>query len=271
MATDRHQFLVEVEDVLANLVIVIFASLKRLYDEITIRKILLLLSLFFCYIVARELRLIILNAEYGIGIGMTDAMIGLDDVLNAVSSVLSKGASVVSTIVTFGRHSHANIPKLNLIDKMPFLADMVNIKHTCDESDSISTELLWIVKITFNNNLCAFVRYMYPLTLVYFVFDGVLGFLIFNPDPTTQTHGCHVPSDLDQCIYANCYRVFEFMFFAMIAFVLFVSAKPLLKYVLIDGIWKPFHNAVEQMYRELHTQIDKIFAPSSTEIKKDAV
>ncbi len=255
---EEHPFLTQVKSVLATLTVLLFTCAYRLYERLTIFKVIIFFVLLYMYYAARKLRLVILIAERDVAIGLTDIDITIDEGWNAISYALNKGVGGIEKVVTFGTHSGVNIPKLNLIKRMGFLNDMLNMKKYCDASNSISTEMLFILKSALNNTVCAVLRYIQPLTPIYLFMDLILGWIVFNPDPESEGFGCKIPTHAEQCMLANCYRLIEFVLIVFISYNLFMVFLPLIRYIFVNGIWNPVHKAFHTVYTELHTQITKI-------------
>lgn len=242
-------YLVDDVTIIGHMAVLFFVdSLRFMWNLVAAWwKWILLAILIFVLIATRD---IVLEAALILGDIVYGFAYGIDEFVDGIIHIIKKVAHYIS----FGHYS-PHIDDLDLVDDFDKVIRIRDLKKTCNAVDSMS----WVIfrSLKFNTKtVCAAVRYMKPVGWIYNTLDYLLGFAIYNPDPT-HSPGCERPRDDVFCFVMNIYQVPLFVVHFFFFYLIVKSYKRSIKYDLshvpevLFTILLAFHAMVRILYRTL--------------------
>lgn len=210
-------------------------------------------SLIIAFYVARELRYIILYAQYDVGKALDVLLSAIQYAINKVLNGLNDLESGATSVLTFGiYHRKGDIKTVNFIDDVPFVKEMENIMSQCNRVDTIEDEIFFFFRLIASPYVCPLVRYTYPIRVIYDILKFILGPFIYNPYPNP---GCRRSSVDTQCELANIYRFMEIFLIIFLIKIFWKHFRRPIEYLIQHLIINLYKQLRKEIYMAMHKRV----------------
>lgn len=165
--------------------------------------------------------------------------------------------------VSFG-HVHFHVPSIDIVGAAKVVTDALGAFTYCDAKnvDTMEWEVFYAVK-EHTHNVCAVIRYTYPVDFLYEVMDGALGWLVYDPDPSSGP-GCTRPPFYTFCFIMNLYLLVQLIVILTFAYLFLRSYWKTIRYFLVQfllpfllWIFHGLYRLVSRLIRANRPQADR--------------
>ena len=177
--------------------------------------------------------------------------------------ITDKGVSILTKIIdgvltaangfasAFGSHVKHNYKSRDIVGSWIDKAEA--IPHVCNEFDSWQLEMGFLLKALTHDTLCPVVRYVYPVKWLYTIFDGMFGWMIFNPTPGAYPGNCRRPPLAWLCWWLNLGYVFRDLCIPLLLYCAIIDAAwPLITF-LYNDVKRVVRDGQRELADALHT------------------